>query len=275
MSYQDLSEEGKKALSEAGIEEASVDSWYLLEYVTKMSRSQFFLKREQKAALEEQQQYFELIQKRAQHIPLQYIIGEQEFMGLPFTVNKNVLIPRQDTEVLTELALAYVKGKKVLDMCTGSGCIAVSLMHYGQPEECHAADISAEALEVARGNAERNQAEIKWIESNLFENITEQYDVIVSNPPYIRPDVIETLMPEVREFEPMKALDGGSDGLLFYRQITEGAVKHLNKGGYLLYEIGYDQAAEVTEIMKKNGFCHISCQKDYAGNDRVVFGQYK
>ena len=219
------------------------------------------------------EQYGALIEKRSAHIPLQHITGEQEFMGLPFYVNEYVLVPRQDTECLVELAMDYVKGKKVLDMCTGSGCIAVSLMLLGKTLECHAVDVSKEALEVAKRNIERNHAVVTLVESNLFEKVTEEYDVIVSNPPYIPPKVIEELSEEVKEHEPRLALDGGEDGLDFYRRITRECKEYLSESGFLFYEIGCEQAADVMKIMQNEGFCEVKCQKDYAGNDRVVYGK--
>lgn len=274
VSYQKLLDYGRSELQKAGIEEAQIDGWYLFEFVTGMGYSQFFVRSQEFASKEEVQKYIEVLQKRSLHIPLQHITGEQEFMGLSFKVNEHVLVPRQDTESLVELAMDYVEDKMVLDMCTGSGCIAISLMHYGKPKEVHAADISAKALEVAKENSFRNHVDIVWHESNLFEQISNRFDVIVSNPPYIPPKVIEKLMPEVKEHEPRMALDGGEDGLDFYRQITAEAVDYLNDGGYLFYEIGHNQAEAVIQIMQDIGFTDVICKKDYAGNDRVVFGKY-
>lgn len=273
-SYQELLGLGKRALQEVDIMDAQIDSWYLLEFVTGMNRSQFFLKSHELALLEEQKRYFDLIQLRKNHIPLQHLTGEQEFMGLSFLVNENVLVPRQDTECLVELALNYVEDKSVLDMCTGSGCIAISLQYYGKPRKCCGVDLSVKALEVARQNADRNHVNVTFIESNLFDHLSEKYDVIVSNPPYIPPRVIDGLMEEVREYEPRMALDGGEDGLDFYRQITIKAKDFLNEGGYLFYEIGCEQAEDVINLMQDAGYIDVFCKKDYAGNDRVVFGKY-
>jgi len=275
MTYQELLEEGRKALEISGIADAETDSFLLLEYVTGMDRGQFFLKRKDLPSEEEVMQYRRLIAIRSSRVPLQHITGEQEFMGMPFFVNEKVLVPRQDTECLVELSLPFVKGKRVLDMCTGSGCIAVSLMVLGNPSVCHAVDVSEEALEVARQNARRNHATVTWIESDLFEKVTQTYDVIISNPPYIPPDVIEGLEEEVREHEPRLALDGGEDGLAFYRKITKKSKAYLEKNGYLFYEIGCEQAADVMAIMKAEGFSEVVCRKDYAGNDRVVYGRRK
>lgn len=273
ITYQQLLQEGNCLLQKELIPDAEVDSWLLLEHVTGMSRSRYFLEREKEASADEVTVYRKLLWQRAEHIPLQHLTGEQEFMGLSFLVNKHVLVPRQDTECLVEAALEYVKGKRVLDMCTGSGCIAVSFMVLGGAKECHAVDLSKEALDVAQKNAVRNQAEITFLESNLFEKVTGRYDVIVSNPPYIPPGVIEGLSVEVREHEPRMALDGGEDGLFFYRRITRESKFHLTEGGYLFYEIGCEQAEAVMTIMEKEGFTDISLKQDYAGNDRVVYGR--
>lgn len=275
MTYQELLEEGRQTLKIAGIADAEMDSFLLFEYVIGMDRGQFFLKGKDLTSAEEVMQYRRLIAVRSSRVPLQYITGEQEFMGLPFSVNEKVLVPRQDTECLVELSLPFVKGKRVLDMCTGSGCIAVSLTVLGNPSVCHAVEISEEALEVARQNAERNHAAVTWIKSNLFEKVTQTYDVIISNPPYIPPSVIEGLEEEVREHEPRLALDGGEDGLAFYRDITKGSKAYLEDGGYLFYEIGCEQAADVMAIMEAEGFSEVACRKDYAGNDRVVYGRRK
>lgn len=272
ITYRQLLQEGTGILQEAGIQEAEIDSWLLLEYVTGMDRSFYFLKSEKEAEEEEKAVYRKLIRQRAGHIPLQYLTGVQEFMGLPFWVNQDVLVPRQDTECLVETALAYVKGKKVLDLCTGSGCIAVSVAVFGQVKECYAVDLSEKALETARKNAKRHHAEITFIKSDLFEDVAGVYDVILSNPPYIPDKVIEGLSEEVRKYEPYMALNGGSDGLSFYRKITKESKEHLSEGGMLFYEIGCEQAEDVREIMQAEGFCDILCKKDYAGNDRVIYG---
>lgn len=274
MTYQELLEEGRQTLKIAGIADAEMDSFLLFEYVIGMDRGQFFLKGKDLAPAEEVMQYRRLITVRSSRVPLQHITGEQEFMGLPFFVNEKVLVPRQDTECLVELSLPFVEGKKVLDMCTGSGCIAVSLAVLGKPSVCHAVDISEEALDVARQNAERNHAAVTWVRSALFEKVTQKYDVIISNPPYIPPNVIEGLEEEVRVHEPRLALDGGKDGLAFYRDITKESKAFLEDGGYLFYEIGCEQAADVMAIMQAEGFLEVMCRKDYAGNDRVVYGRW-
>lgn len=271
--YAQLLREGEELLRAEAVADAPQDAFLLLEYVTGMSRSSYYLHCTEPAADSEKERYRELLRKRAAHIPLQYLTGEQEFMGLSFVVNENVLIPRQDTECLVETALPYTEGKRVLDMCTGSGCIAISLKLLGKAACCDAVDFSAQALEVAEQNARRNHAQIHFIEGNLFEGVTEVYDVIVSNPPYIPPDVIQGLSEEVRCHEPYMALDGGADGLEFYRRITEECVSYLSENGILLYEIGCDQAAAVVSLLRDAGFSDICCRKDYAGKDRVVYGR--
>lgn len=273
VSYQELLEVGRSFLKERQVSDAETDSFLLLEYVTGMSRGQFFLRNRDIVKREEAEKYDMLLKRRGEHIPLQHITGEQEFMGLNFLVNEHVLVPRQDTECLVELALPYVKGKKVLDMCTGSGCIAVCMSVLGESQECHAVDISEKALETAKQNIARNHAEVTLIKSNLFVELSGKYDVIVSNPPYISPEVIETLSVEVREHEPRLALDGGEDGLDFYRRITKEAKNYLTAGGFLFYEIGCEQAEAVKAIMQREGFLEVKCRKDYAGNDRVVYGK--
>jgi release factor glutamine methyltransferase len=191
-------------------------------------------------------------------------------MGLEFDVSPHVLIPRQDTEILVEEALKLCEGKKVLDMCTGSGCIIISIAKLGKSAGVAAVDISAEALNVAKGNAAKNEVKVEFIESDLFEKVEGDYDIIVSNPPYIRTKVMEELMPEVKDHEPVIALDGSKDGLYFYRKITASLKQHLRSGGTILYEIGYDQGEAVRDILKQEGFTDILVKKDLSGLDRVV-----
>ncbi len=271
--YQELLEEGENMFRKAQIPDAALDSWLLFEYVSGLDRSQYFLRRNEEAGTDRVSRFREMARKRAEHIPLQYLTGGQEFMGLFFQVNEHVLVPRQDTECLAETALSYVEGKRVLDLCTGSGCLAISLKILGNAKKCIATDLSEKALEVARKNAEVNQADVLFLQSDLFEKITGRFDVIVSNPPYIAADEMEGLPEEVRGHEPQMALYGGTDGLSFYRRITGEARKHLQPGGYLFYEIGCRQAQAVMAIMEAEGFAGVACKKDYAGNDRVVCGK--
>ena len=217
-----------------------------------------------------------MIEKRSQRIPLQHITGSREFMGLEFYVNEHVLIPRQDTETLAELILKDYKGRKpvILDMCTGSGCIAISLSKIGGFDDVAAVDLSKEALKVAKRNADvlLGPGRITLIESDLFQAIEpkSRFDIIVSNPPYIPTEIIKELQPEVRNFEPMLALDGREDGLFFYRQLVSEGRRFLNPGGSIYFEIGYDQAESVSALLEDAGFAEIRVVKDAAGLDRVV-----
>ena len=353
--WADVLNYGKKILKNAGIVEADLDAWYLFEQSFGISRAQYFLcAREnivgstaQKIAVQEQHgdllesgnalecaelwlkeklsAYEHALKKRAARIPLQQIIGQQEFMGLSFFVNEHVLFPTQDTETLVELVLQEQKDKdiSILDMCTGSGCIAVSLKKLGGYAHVEGADISEESLKVAKRNSEEilenndvnndavssrteqiqnctnltnnqnkqdnseermvseasklSQAGVTFRHSDMFSNFpeTEQFDVIVSNPPYIPSAVIEELEPEVRDHEPRGALDGTADGLYFYRILAEECAKHLTPGGHVYFEIGYDQGAAVKELLDIHGFKDTRVIQDLAGKDRVVCGAWQ
>lgn len=292
MKYQDVCQWGAEQLRKQNIEEDKLDARLLLEYACGTDRNTLFVHGDREVSEREQERYRLLIEKRAQHVPLQHLTGEQEFMGLTFRVNKHVLVPRQDTEILVEEVMKNLHdGMRILDMCTGSGCILLSLLQYSNDCQGVGVDLSAEALSVAEENyarlkAEKPEMDATFIQSDLFAAMdvalqdqqggkqSEKFDIIVSNPPYIRTDVIDTLMPEVREHEPLMALDGMADGLHFYREITKKAIDYLNRGGMLYYEIGYDQAAEVTAVMQTEGFQEIEVVKDFAGLDRVVYGRY-
>ena len=273
MNYRSALKEGTEYLKSHGVPESELDAWYLLEYCTGISRTQYFVKQADEMSEEELMRYREVLNRRGQRIPLQHITGVQEFMGLEFLVNEHVLIPRQDTEILVEETLKRLRdGQKVLDMCTGSGCIIISLA-MNRNIEATAVDISEKALEVAGENARRHDREIQFIESDLFEEVTQRFDCIVSNPPYIASEEVMRLMPEVREHEPLSALDGSKDGLYFYREIIKHGPEHLERNGWLLFEIGYDQGEAVSEMMRNAGFVHVEVKKDLAGLDRVVLGQ--
>lgn len=273
MTLQEALQYGKNYLEKNNILDSQIDAWYLLEYVIKENRSYFLIHQQDELNQEQELLYKEFIETRGRHIPLQHITKEQEFMGLNFKVNENVLIPRQDTEILVEEVLARLKDNmSVLDMCTGSGCIIISLKNGKNSIKASAADISTKALEVARENARLNDVEINFVQSNLFENIEGKFNIIVSNPPYIPTKVIDGLMEEVRVHEPMIALDGMEDGLYFYREIIKNSFKYLNQGGSLCFEIGYDQGEAVSSMMKETGFINIKVIKDLAGLDRVVIG---
>ena len=353
--WADVLNYGKKILKNAGIVEADLDAWYLFEQIFGISRAQYFMcAREniagstaQKMTAQEQtgnslesknaldcvelwlkeklSAYENALKKRVARIPLQQIIGQQEFMGLSFFVNEHVLIPRQDTETLVELVLQEQKDKdiSILDMCTGSGCIAVSLKKLGGYAHVEGADISEESLKVAKRNSEEilenndvnndavssrteqiqnctnltnnqnkqnnsakrkiseasklSQAGVTFRHSDMFSNFpeTEQFDVIVSNPPYIPSAVIEELEPEVRDHEPRGALDGTADGLYFYRILAEECAKHLTPGGHVYFEIGYDQGMAVKELLDNHGFKDTRVIQDLAGKDRVVCGAWQ
>lgn len=353
--WADVLSYGKQILKNAGIVEADLDSWYLFEHIFGISRAQYFMcAREniagstaQKIAVQEQHgdllesgnalecaelwlkekmsAYENALKKRAARIPLQQIIGQQEFMGLPFFVNEHVLIPRQDTETLVELVLHEQKDKDIslLDMCTGSGCIAVSLKKLGGYVCVEGADISEEALKVAKRNSEEilenndvsndavgsrteqiqnctnltnnqnkqdnseermvseactvSQTGVTFRRSDMFSAfpVTERFNVIVSNPPYIPSAVIEELEPEVRDHEPRGALDGTADGLYFYRILADECAKHLTPGGHVYFEIGYDQGAAVKELLDIHGFKDTRVIQDLTGKDRVVCGAWQ
>ncbi|MEE1315460.1 MAG: peptide chain release factor N(5)-glutamine methyltransferase [Faecalimonas sp.] len=275
MTLQRAFEYGQEELSKVGIAEAEVDAWLLLEFVTGISRAVYYMDGQRALTKEQESRYRACVELRARHIPLQHITGVQEFMGLEFVVNEHVLVPRQDTEILVETVLRDLKpGMQVLDMCTGSGCILLSLLKLKKGISGVGVDISEAALAVAKQNCEKLGVDAKLMQSDLFEKAEGTFDVIVSNPPYIRTAVIEELQEEVKLHDPMLALDGMEDGLHFYRRIVEESPQYLREGGKLYFEIGHDQAADVLQLMKEAGFAEIVVKKDLAGLDRVVFGTY-
>lgn len=306
MTYRECYDQGVFRLEASFVPEAKLDARLLLEAVCKTDRNALLVHGDKEVSQEQRKAYEEAIDKRAQRVPLQHILGHQEFMGLNFQVNANVLIPRQDTEVLVEKALDVLKWKvkersttaeesaanepmgssdgtgnkpvRILDMCTGSGCILISLLKMCSGTVGLGVDISKDALEVARANGHSvltsDQSErVNWICSDMFDQVEGQFDVITSNPPYIPTKVIEDLMPEVRDHEPIGALDGMEDGLFFYRQIALSAPKHLTQQGHLFLEIGHDQGQDVSLLLKEQGFAKVEVIKDYAGLDRVVHAQ--
>ena len=280
MTYEEARKEAEQILKGAEVPDAALDAWYLLEYAIQKiekketGRTWYLMNRKESILPGTLSYYQELVYRRKQRIPLQHLTGEQEFYGYPFYVNEHVLIPRQDTEVLVEEALKRKKeGMKVLDLCTGSGCIAISLAKLGGYTDVTALDLSEEALKVARSNGEKLLDQpVKFIKSDMFSalNPEKQYNVIVSNPPYIPSQVIEGLEPEVKDHEPRMALDGEPDGLKFYRILAEEGKKYLKNGGSIYMEIGWDQAKDVTEIFEAMGFSGLRTVRDMAGNDRVV-----
>lgn len=276
MNYREAVAFGSGILKEAGVMDPELDAWYLLQMICKIERSYYYAHGDETVSEDRMREYEIALRKRAERIPLQYILGEQEFMGLKFKVNSGVLIPRQDTETLVEEAIRLVQpGMQVLDLCTGSGCVLISILKNVPDVSGVGSDISKQALLVAKENARYHEVDAEWIRSDLLDQITGAFDVIVSNPPYIPTDVIATLMPEVRDFEPFEALDGREDGLYFYRRIIARAGDYLKPEGWLCLEIGYDQGEAVSRLMREAGFSQVEVVKDLAGNDRVVKGKGK
>lgn len=274
--YKDALEYGKQRLLEYEIEDANLDAWLLLEYVSGISRSWYFVHEDEEISENDIEEYQILIEQRGKHIPLQQLTKEAYFYGMKFFVNENVLIPRQDTEVLVEQVLSLSKEKenlKLLDMCTGSGCILLALLANLKQASGTGVDLSEKALEVAQRNGKELGIEVSWVQSDLFDKVSGSYDIIVSNPLYIETSVIEGLMDEVKLYEPRMALDGTEDGLFFYREITMQAGKYLKNNGILAFEIGYNQGKAVSEFMKENGYKEVQVLQDLAGLDRVVTGR--
>lgn len=274
-----LLEYGKELLEKSGNEYAKYERRVLLEEATGMTYMQMLLNEQMVVPEEKEQLYRLFLEKRCNHYPLQYILGYAHFMDYTFYVDENVLIPRNDTEVLVETIHDILDKKtdtdnkdSLLDLCCGSGCIGISLKLYHEELFLTLSDVSKEALSVAQRNLEKYQVSAQVIQSDLFHNIEGQFSVIVSNPPYIESAVIETLMPEVKDYEPVLALDGGEDGLYFYRQIIELSGQYLKKGGWLFFEIGYNQGEPVKTLMEAAEFTQVVVKKDYAGMDRVVYG---
>lgn len=329
MTYRDMLKHGETALQEAGVVDYKLDAWYLFEAATGLSKQLYFMEMTTEATERIEAKYNKLLKRRTNREPLQYILGSQVFMGLDFEVNEHVLIPRQDTENLVEEVNKIIKVMKesrqtkdiqgqnevgkassasddasddntpaeidILDMCTGSGCIIISLVAMNEGVYGTAVDLSSEAISVARRNAMNNSVtdRVEFYVGDLFDGITEHkeqkvvraglsctkygparqtFDIIVSNPPYIPTAEIAKLMPEVGDFEPMMALDGDEDGLRFYRQIAADAPDFLKDGGYLIVEIGFDQGQDVRNIFLENNFADVRVIKDYQDNDRIVVG---
>ncbi len=286
MTHRELLTTVTENLTAAGIEDAKTDAWRLFEEIGGISRSRFFMEADTEVSEEKTSELLKAAEVRGRHVPLQFITGHQEFYGYDIRVSADTLIPRFDTEVLVDTALSYMRGKSrvdVLDICTGTGCILVAVAaELGKIGTCGdfvGCDISSGAIGLATGNAEINGVNAQFFQGDLYEalNNTEYnnkgFDFILSNPPYIKSEVIPTLSGEVRDFEPMTALDGGDDGLVFYRRIIEKAPEHLCSGGWIFFEIGYDQGLEVSELLKEAGFGEIAVIKDLAGLDRVVCGR--
>ncbi len=275
MEYAALYRMGVERLTAAGIEEAKLDARLLLEELCGTDRNDLLVHGDRPVTEQQENSYVNYIELRSRHIPLQHITGYQEFMGLRFKVTPDVLIPRQDTETLVEEVLKNLHdGMRILDLCTGSGCILLSLLRYSNDCVGIGADLSKKALKVAEENAGSLGLTAEFVQGDLFEPVTGKFEIIVSNPPYIPSNVIPTLMEEVREHDPLMALDGKEDGLYFYREITGKASEYLYPGGMLFLEIGCEQAEAVTELMKNAGYRDVTVCKDLAGHDRVVSGRY-
>ncbi len=275
MEYAALYRMGVERLAAAGIEEAKLDARLLLEELCGTDRNDLLVHGDRPVTEQQENSYVNYIELRSRHIPLQHITGYQEFMGLRFKVTPDVLIPRQDTETLVEEVLKNLHdGMRILDLCTGSGCILLSLLRYSNDCVGIGADLSKKALKVAEENAGSLGLTAEFVQGDLFEPVTGKFEIIVSNPPYIPSNVIPTLMEEVREHDPLMALDGKEDGLYFYREIIGQASEYLYPGGMLFLEIGCEQAEAVTELMKNAGYRDVTVCKDLAGHDRVVSGRY-
>ena len=315
----------RERLQNAGIEDFEYESWAFLDWKLHIDRAEFYMNPDGKVKEELLEELERVLKQREQRVPLQYLMGKCEFMGYDFYVDERVLIPRQDTECLVELAVESIREKKVklgqeyseadhgenvskentvkydenygmqhyekcgvdnkkperkstkvkvLDLCTGSGCIGISVAKLCSDTEVTLADISEGALSVAKKNADNLSADVTLIRGNLFENIEGRFDYILSNPPYIPSEVIEGLMPEVKEHEPRLALDGEADGLSFYRKIINEAPDYLNPEGRIYFEIGAEQGKDLIRLMDERGFYEVKVHKDLAGLDRIVTGIY-
>ena len=276
MTIKETIRKGMIILKTNNVTEPNIKSRLIMQYVLNKPREYLVVYDKKELTLRQEVNYFKAIKKLCQGIPIQHITNRQEFMKMTFYVDENVLIPRQDTEILVEEVIKIAKkinAKKILDLCTGSGAIAISLAKYIDKSNITAVDISSKALNVAKLNAKNNEVEdrITFVESDLFENLKkEKYDIIVSNPPYIKKEVLKKLDKEVQK-EPNLALNGGYDGLDFYRKIIKNAEEYLKFNGYLCFEIGYDQKEDVENLLKEQEkYINITCKKDLCDNDRVV-----
>ena len=274
----DIFIEYKKLLKENNFDTYSLDVEVLLMNVTGFSKTQLYLNTDYILKTEEYEKFKEFFDRRLKNEPIAYIIEKCEFMGMNFLLNNHTLIPRPDTEILVEKAIEIIDKNNfntALDIGTGSGAIAISLAKYCNINVT-ALDVNNKAIEMAKKNADINNVQnIEFIQSDIFEKINNKYDIIVSNPPYIKTKDIKTLEKNVKDYEPILALDGGKSGLIFYEKITNNAIKYLNKNGYLMFEIGYDQAKNVKNIMENNNFYNITVLKDLSGHDRVIFANIK
>jgi len=273
---------GKNLLQENDIEDNNIISKILAQYILKIEKEELIIYEDKEISEEEKTRYYLALIEIIEGMPIQYITNKQEFMKLEFYVDENVLIPQPDTEVLVEevidIAKSLDKNVEILDMCTGSGCIGISIAKYVENANIIMSDISKEALKIAKKNYENNidrKETDQFIQSNMFENIDKKFDIIVSNPPYIETKTIENLSEEVKK-EPHIALDGGQDGLDFYRILVSESYKYLNDDGYLCMEIGYNQKEAVINLIKQNGnYEEVYSKKDLSGNDRIIIAKRK
>ena len=277
MTIKEAITKGMIMLKSNNIDSPKLKARLLLQYILDKPRQYIIVYDNKEIDKKQQWEYFVNIEKITKGIPLQHITHKQEFMKMDFFVNEDVLIPRQDTEILVEEVIKIAKKKnrpKILDLCTGSVAIAISLKKFVPNSDVYAVDISEKALEIARKNARKLEADVKFIKSNLFENLKkEKFDIIVSNPPYIKREDIMNLSEEVKN-EPQIALDGGIDGLDFYKKISEQAIEYLKLDSYLCFEIGYNQKNEVIQIIEnKHIYKNVYSKKDLYGNDRIVIAQ--
>lgn len=278
MEIQELQKEGIKRLKQAGIPEARQKANRLLAHLLNLDLVQLIMKEKEMVTKKQQEIFFSMVQRLLAGEPIQYILQNQEFMGLPFYITPDVLIPQPDTEILVEEVLNLCNERKnyrILDLCTGSGAIGISLAKYLEKCNVTLSDISNLALEVAQENSRIHEVEnkIKIIQSDMFKNINGKFDIVVSNPPYIETNVIHTLAKDVQN-EPIIALDGGKDGLNFYRDISQNAYKFLDKNGYLCLEIGYQQKNKIINILEETKkYENIYYKKDLSGNNRVIIAK--
>lgn len=285
MTREEIREELRKRLQKAGIDDFEYETWALMEWKLGVDRAEYFMEPQKEVSLEQYTSLCQAAGKREKRVPLQYLMGYCEFMGYSFAVDERVLIPRQDTECLVELAGKYIQAEcvkrrfsqedsvRVLDLCTGSGCIGISIKLLCPEAEVTLADISGDALAVAEHNAGTLGADVALVQGDLFNHIEGKFDYILSNPPYIPTKVIDNLMPEVRMHEPRLALDGTEDGLYFYKKIVKESVIYLSSGGRLMFEIGAEQGEALADILSKCGFTEIKIEKDLAGLNRIALGR--
>ena len=274
----EIREETARRLRDAGLEDFEYETWMLLEWKLGVDRTEYFMCPDAEVPRERQEALESMLREREKRIPLQYLMGNCEFMGYSFSVDERVLIPRQDTECLVELAVDQMRQSpepcRVLDLCTGSGCIGVSVKLLCPQAQVVLSDVSEGALAVAAENARRLGVPVDVVQGDLFENVQGTFDYILSNPPYIPSEVIDGLMPEVRDHEPRLALDGTADGLHFYRRIIREATGYLRSGGRLLFEIGQEQGAALLALLQEAGYAETEIRQDLAGNDRIAVGRW-